>query len=475
MKIIQLVAENFKRLIAIDITPNNDVNEITGPNGSGKSSLIDCIPALTGGASEVPGLPIRIGEEKGRIKMALGDGPNRIEYWVSKTFTKKNQKGVLKIEDASGNPINESPQGLLDKIRSRISFDPLDLIERTDKNELKKILFKVIGVNIDDLDKREKDLRQQRENTGRTLKKAEALYKAAQYYPQVKETEEIKVADLTKKLTEAVTFNQGISNRTQANETFKTNAFKIKNEEIPKVKQEIADIEADLADKNATLATLEATVASAKEKYTNEKESIALLEPINVAEINTELQSIEQTNIQIRANANRKKLQTDYDTTNTEYTSFTTQIEDIGKERVSTLENASWPIPGFSYCDGELFFNSIPLDQVNDADKLRVGLGIAMAQHPELRVIWTRRGSLVDSKNRAIIKEMVKDKQFQMFFEGVAERDKDGNVPSVGFYIEDGEIAAIEGEKMEKKSKKVADKIADVKVEPIKQTETPDW
>lgn len=454
MRIINLQAENFKKLIAIDITPNEDLNEITGPNGAGKSSLIDCIPALTGGASEVPGMPIHLGEEKGRIKMSLGDGPDKIEYWISKTFTKKNLKGILKIEDASGNAINESPQSFLDKIRSRISFDPLDLIEKTDKNELKKILFNVLGINLDDIDKKEKDLRQQRESIGRDMKKADAVYKAIEYFPQVKETEEVKVGDLTAKLHKAIALNQDLTNRAEANERLKQSAIAGKK---------------TIEELKAKVAAMEATLADAREKYKAEKDDLALTFPEDIDAINTEIQSVESTNSKIRANANRKKAQAEFDVAKSAYDTFTADLESIAKDRTTILKNAKWPIPGFSYSEGELLYNSIPLDQVSDGDRLRVGLGIAMAQKPELRVIWTRRGSLIDSKNRAIIKEMIKDKQFQMFFEGVAERDKDGKVPGVGFYIEDGGIAAINGVVPKTETTSILAKMKDekVKVKPV--------
>ena len=40
MKIVRLTAENFKRLIAVEITPQGNVIQITGKNGAGKSSLM---------------------------------------------------------------------------------------------------------------------------------------------------------------------------------------------------------------------------------------------------------------------------------------------------------------------------------------------------------------------------------------------------------------------------------------------------
>ena len=59
MKIIELRAENFKRLRAIDITPDGHLVEIRGKNGQGKSSVLDGIWALFASAEALPPRPVR--------------------------------------------------------------------------------------------------------------------------------------------------------------------------------------------------------------------------------------------------------------------------------------------------------------------------------------------------------------------------------------------------------------------------------
>ena len=62
MKIINLKAENVKRIEAVDITPTDHLVEITGKNGAGKTSVLDAIWwALAGAASHQPE-PIRKGQ-----------------------------------------------------------------------------------------------------------------------------------------------------------------------------------------------------------------------------------------------------------------------------------------------------------------------------------------------------------------------------------------------------------------------------
>jgi len=47
MKIISLVAENVKKLVAVEIKPDGNLVEITGKNGQGKTSVLDSIWWMT--------------------------------------------------------------------------------------------------------------------------------------------------------------------------------------------------------------------------------------------------------------------------------------------------------------------------------------------------------------------------------------------------------------------------------------------
>ena len=50
MRIVRLQAEGFKRIVAVDITPEGDLVEVRGNNENGKSSVLDAIFAALGGA-----------------------------------------------------------------------------------------------------------------------------------------------------------------------------------------------------------------------------------------------------------------------------------------------------------------------------------------------------------------------------------------------------------------------------------------
>jgi recombinational DNA repair ATPase RecF len=74
MKIIQLHAENFKRLGIVEITPEGNVVTIGGNNGEGKSSVLDAIFVALKGRAVAPPKPIRKGEEKCTIRLDQAAG-----------------------------------------------------------------------------------------------------------------------------------------------------------------------------------------------------------------------------------------------------------------------------------------------------------------------------------------------------------------------------------------------------------------
>ena len=80
MKILSFEAENIKRLVAAEITPDGNMVQITGRNAAGKSSVLDAIWwALAGTRSHQPE-PIRRGEDKAHVQLDLGEFVVRREF-----------------------------------------------------------------------------------------------------------------------------------------------------------------------------------------------------------------------------------------------------------------------------------------------------------------------------------------------------------------------------------------------------------
>ena len=80
MKVIELTAENFKKLKAIHIKPEGNIQLISGANGQGKTSVLDSIWAALGGSDMTKATgttqPIREGENKVGVYIEDGEIKN---------------------------------------------------------------------------------------------------------------------------------------------------------------------------------------------------------------------------------------------------------------------------------------------------------------------------------------------------------------------------------------------------------------
>ncbi|TXH49489.1 MAG: hypothetical protein E6Q97_22580 [Desulfurellales bacterium] len=92
------------------------------------------------------------------------------------------------------------------------------------------------------------------------------------------------------------------------------------------------------------------------------------------------------------------------------------------------------PIPGLGFSESEVTLNGIPLSQSSSAEQLRVGLAIAIAANPNMKVMLIRDGSLLDDDSLRLVEESAKAAGAQVWVEMVG---RDGQCSVV---IEDGAV-----------------------------------
>ena len=112
-------------------------------------------------------------------------------------------------------------------------------------------------------------------------------------------------------------------------------------------------------------------------------------------------------------------------------------IAALDKSKLDAIKGAKFPVDGLGFDDNGVTYNGVPFSQAGSAVRLRTSVAMAMAMNPELRVIMIRDGSLLDSKNMAIIEEMAKEHDFDIWIEKVNESGK------IGIVIEDGSVVAV--------------------------------
>jgi hypothetical protein len=442
LKIVSLAIENIMKIRAAFIVPKDNMIVVQGENEAGKSTVLDSILYAFKGDRSLPELPVKKGSKKGEIVIKI-DGNDKIPpFTITRTITDK--KASIEIE-----PVEvlhgETPRSFMDKIIGSVSFDPLEFINQEGKRQ-RQVLLELIGINVDELDKKEKAVFDERTIKGRELKTAEAKVKGLKVWNDVKETEEAKVADLSKKLTEAMTFNQDIKNRESANQRLKESGMDDKaeiasiNNQIFKLQQQIKDLEDAFLNK--------------REQFRVEHKKLSEIEPIDVEIINAELQSIESKNAKIRDNIAYRNMEAELISTRTAYNVLDSRLEILRIERLKLIQEAAIPVSGLTFYEDGLLFNDIPLSQCSDGAKLMIGTAISMALNPTMKVLRIKDGSLLGPKNMKILEDLVKEKDFQLWIERVSDKDQFDKSGKVGIFIEEGEI--IEGGA-------VADKVADTK------------
>lgn len=398
MKIIRLTAENVKRLKAVEIVPGETVQVITGRNAQGKSSVLDAIWLALGGgaAARETTRPIRDGEDHAHVTLDLGD------LIVKRTWD--GDKTALTVTSADGAKYS-GPQGILDALVGRMSFDPLEFT-RLSAREQVEALTAVVDLGGIDLAANASERQaayDERTEFGRTLKALGEIIKPDPNVPAL----ETSASDLIARICEAEETRSMQSNQAaHANQL--ANSY--------------AQLEMDLA--RAQRAYLAARDVVENHKIAGDVDALT-----------AELKSVEQTNAAVRENSARRERTAQAGALQKSYDKQTAAINAADKVRADALAKAKFPVDGLGFTDEGVTYNGVPFSQASSAEQIRVSLAMAMSLNPKLRVVRIMDGSLLDSDSMALIAEMAAEKDYQVWI----ERVEDGNAAAV--LIEDGAVA----------------------------------
>ena len=409
MRIITLRAENVKRLRAVEITPEGDVVVISGRNAQGKSSVLDAIwMALGGGAgAKETTHPIREGEKKASVTLDLGD-LIVTRKWTLKGTTlevsaREHEDGG--ITNTTGTVRYSSPQAVLDGLIGRLSFDPLAFANQGAKDQLATLLD-VVDLPFDPaaLDARRREVFEARTDVNRDVRTLEGQLAGISVPPGAPE-EAVSVADLRREYEQAVSVNR----------------LRLEHEQRKAAaEQRVARAEEELGAARAALAEFDAI------EVPPEADEDGLRERFDNAEVLNEAHRLRQEHARVSGLLASAQARSE---------DLTAELQLIDQEKEDGLAAADMPLDGLSFDEEGVLYNGVPFAQASSAERLRVGIAIAMAVNPTIRVIRITDGSLLDSENLALIAQMAGDNDFQVWVERVDESGK------VGVVIEDGEVA----------------------------------
>ncbi|MCJ7790557.1 MAG: AAA family ATPase [Candidatus Atribacteria bacterium] len=396
MRIIRLQAENIKKIKAIDITPTTDMVVISGKNGAGKSSALDAIWfALEGrGSLKKTPEPIRKGEKNAKVTLTLDD------FIVTKNFT-ANDKSYLKVTNKEGLAYG-SPQELLDSFIGQLAFDPLEFAQMKE-GEQRNLLLQVAEIDIDSLDDKIMDLREERRLKGQEVKLLSG------------QREEITTNELPEKVISTSVLNDelevALNNISDWNNTFK-----------------------DLGEHKRRFFTLKEELIKLENIIVDEEKWIKENHPVDVSGIKERILKADNINYQVMARERNKIADKKQKEAQDIYDNYTSKIDDVIKQKETALSTAKMPITGLGISETGVTYNDIPFGQLSSSEQLRVSLAIAMALNPKLKVIRITDGSLLDEDSMEIIRKLAEKKDYQVWVEKVDGTGK------IGFYIEEGEV-----------------------------------
>lgn len=432
MKVLELRAENFKRLVAVDISPDGDVIQITGRNGAGKSSVLDAIAYAIGGRDLIPAEPVRNGAKQASVAIKLGDD-TEAKYLLTRRSTLKSN--YLELTAKDGVPL-ASPQAILDKLFGSLTFDPL-AFTRMKASEQRDVLLRLTGLGdkLAAIDKARQAAFDERTIVGRNQRQLEG--QIAGLPPVTIPPEPKPVGDLTAALNAA-----HATNRSNAAERQKIASLEaaVKNDTANVERQEkvIADLEAQLTNARKLVADLIRTRGQSWLALEPARKLAAALSDEPTADIERQIAESQSATVAytsaLAASGKRDEVKYALAKANGAAEELTAKIESCDKEKESMIAAAKWPIDGLGFSAAGVAYGGVPFEQASSSEQLRVSLAIGMALNPTLKVLLIRDGSLLDTNAMQIVSSMSADKGYQVWIERVDETGK------VGIVIEEGQV-----------------------------------
>ncbi|MCD8046219.1 MAG: AAA family ATPase [Clostridiales bacterium] len=358
IKINQLEIENVKRIKAVKITPSkNGLTVIGGDNNQGKTSVLDAITWALGGEKYRPTQPGREGSATPPyLHITMNNGL---------VVERKGKNSSLKVTDPSG---DRAGQQLLDEFVSKLALDLPKFMEASGK-EKADTLLKIIGVGdqLDELNRKEKELYNERLYVGRTADQKEKFANEQPYYPDAPQ-------DLVSP-SELIRQQQEILARNGENQR-KREQVREYEAETARLRQEVEDLKSRLERKEDELISLNVNLTTAKRDAKD-------LQDESTAKLEESIANIDEINRKVRANLDKEKARDDANSYREQYQVLSSEIEEVRKEKAALLSSADLPLTGLSVSDGELVYNGQQWDNMSGSDRLKVSTAIVRKLNPK--------------------------------------------------------------------------------------------
>lgn len=412
-KIVELHAENFKRLSAITIHPDGPVVVLNGANGSGKTSALDAIWSALGGKSASPKEPIRDGQRNAIARVVLDSGIVAERTWSRTGCT-------LKLTGAEGQELKK-PQDVLNALCSKHTIDPLAFAAMDDTAQA-ALLKRSAGLDFSELDRERQRAYDERTIVNRDAKRLEAELDGMPRHDPKAPKEELSIDELSKQYREAQHARFEHDRRVERLESAVAENDKL-SRRIETMRLEMQKLQDSLTARVAWVETESSAI----------DEAAALL--VDPQESDFQLAVLYETNTKVRANRARAAKETELSAMLDKAGQLTEKIEAVDLEKAEKLAAAQFPVEGLGFDDSGVTYRGVPFSQASHAERVRVSAAIGLALHPELRVLLVRDAEKLDADGMKLMAELAEEHDAQIWLERAGHSDPGAVV------IEDGAVA----------------------------------
>lgn len=421
-KIEYIAVKNFKGIKELEVSNLSRFVAVFGKNGAGKTSFIEAIKSAIK-ADKWVNSKVRIGEEKGEIEV-------KFEDFVIKRIV--GDGGKLIVEH--NGELVKQPQAWLDGVFKGTIGDPQKFINLHNKEKI-KYLLETQGKKIeyDELEKQREVKFEERTNLHRTyLAKKEEVDKTDTSAFEALESANVDTSELQQKLKEAETHNAGwheLKARVekwdalleQTNSEIKAIGESIEtiDRQIEALQKKKAEAEKTMTEKLDYLDKVACQLADVRNQYES-------FEKIDTTEILAQLEAHNQSlqkNAEIKAKKElynqQVQARNDLQTQRKELDLEVKAIEEKQNDLIKDL-NLSYKLKLEDWVMYvEVNENWIPLDELNTAQQLEIGVDICLSWPNEIKIITIENANALDPNTLERVREKIESNQAQCFLETV--------------------------------------------------------
>lgn len=373
VKITQFEAENVKRIKAVQITPAADgLTLIGGDNNQGKTSVLDAIAWALGGEKFRPVAAQRDGAvAPAHLRVVLSNGC---------IVERKGKNSALTVTDPSG---RRAGQQLLNEFVEALALDLPRFMNANDR-EKADTLLKIIGVgdNLAELDREIQRQYDKRKAIGQLAESRQHYADELVEYPEAP-SEPVSATELIRR-------QQDILARNGENQRKRNDAAQLEVQ-VKQLQQRVNSLAEQLQDAS------EACARAIKDLETARK-SASDLQDESTAEIEADLQNIEEINRKVRANMEKARAEDEARQLASQYKNLSAKIENLRRQRTALLEGANLPLPGLGVEEGALTYHGHHWNDLSGSDQLRVATAIIRCLNPNCGFVLLDKLEQMDLK-----------------------------------------------------------------------------